>query len=76
MVKRRIQRWLLQKAEEALGEEEFNSLKNDLVGPVKIAAKVRSVRCCLSVFCKFLHSSVQLGTLFCAQLVSLTKNLA
>ncbi len=39
MVKRRIQRWLLQKAEEALGEEEFNSLKNDLVGPVKIAAR-------------------------------------
>ena len=39
MVKRRLQRWLLQKAEEALGEEEFNSLKNDLVGPVKIAAR-------------------------------------
>jgi len=39
MVKRRLQRWLLQKAEETLGEEEFNSLKNDLIGPVKIAAR-------------------------------------
>lgn len=39
-------------------------------------SEVRSVRCCLRVFCRFLHSSVQLGTLFCAYLVSLTKNLA
>lgn len=39
LVNRRVQRWLVRKAEEALGEDEFNSLKNDLIGPVKIAAR-------------------------------------
>ncbi len=36
---RRVARWLYKKAEEILGEEELESLKNDLVEPVKIAAK-------------------------------------
>lgn len=36
---RRITRWLYKKATEALGEEELESLKNDLITPVKIAAK-------------------------------------
>ena len=36
---RRITRWLYKKATEALGEEELESLKNDLIAPVKIAAK-------------------------------------
>ena len=36
---RRIMRWLYKKASEAIGEEEMESLKNDLVSPVKTAAK-------------------------------------
>ena len=36
---RRIARWLYKKAAEAIGPEELESLKNDLVEPVKIAAK-------------------------------------
>ena len=36
---RRVSRWLFRKAAEVLGEEEMESLKNDLVTPVKIAAK-------------------------------------
>ncbi|MBQ9664244.1 MAG: hypothetical protein IJV40_13940 [Oscillospiraceae bacterium] len=36
---RRLTRWLYKKATEALGEEELESLKNDLIEPVKIAAK-------------------------------------
>ena len=36
---RRITRWLYKKAAQALGEEELESLKSDLVTPVKIAAK-------------------------------------
>ena len=39
MNKRRIYRWLYRKAADAIGEEELESLKNDLVEPVKIAAK-------------------------------------
>jgi len=39
LMSRRVQRWLVRKAEETLGEDEFNSLKNDLIGPVKIAAR-------------------------------------
>lgn len=39
-------------------------------------SEMRSVRGCSSVFCRFPHSPVQLGTLLCAHLVSLTKNLA
>ena len=36
---KRISRWLYRKAAEALGEEELESLKNDLLTPVKIAVK-------------------------------------
>ena len=36
---KRISRWLYRKATEALGEEELESLKNDLLSPVKIALK-------------------------------------
>ena len=36
---KRISRWLYRKATEALGEEELESLKNDLLKPVKIAVK-------------------------------------
>ena len=36
---RRITRWLYKKAAEAIGPEELESLKNDLVEPVKTAAK-------------------------------------
>ncbi len=36
---RRITRWLYKKATEAIGEEEMASLKNDLITPVKAAAK-------------------------------------
>ena len=36
---RRISRWLYRKAAQALGEEERESLKSDLITPVKIAAK-------------------------------------
>ena len=36
---RRISRWLYRKAAQALGEEELDSLKSDLITPVKIAAK-------------------------------------
>lgn len=36
---RRISRWLYRKATEALGEEELESLKNDILTPVKIAVK-------------------------------------
>ena len=36
---RRITRWLYKKATQALGEEELESLKSDLVTPVKIAMK-------------------------------------
>ena len=36
---KRISRWLYRKAAEALGEEELESLKNDLLTPVKIALK-------------------------------------
>ena len=39
MKNRRIMRWLYKKATEAIGEEEMESLKNDLVSPVKTAAK-------------------------------------
>ena len=35
---RRITRWLYQGAKELLGEEELESLKNDLITPVKKAA--------------------------------------
>lgn len=36
---RRLTRWLYKKAAEALGEEEMESLRNDLITPVKIAAR-------------------------------------
>ncbi len=36
---RRLSRWLYKKAAEALGEEEMESLRNDLLTPVKIAVK-------------------------------------
>ena len=36
---RRITKWLYKKATQALGEEELESLKSDLITPVKIAAK-------------------------------------
>ncbi len=36
---RRISRWLYRKAAQAHGEEELESLKSDLITPVKIAAK-------------------------------------
>ena len=36
---RKLSRWLYKKAAEALGEEELESLKSDLVTPVKIALK-------------------------------------
>ena len=36
---RTISRWLYRKAAEVLGEEEMESLKDDLVSPVKTAAK-------------------------------------
>lgn len=36
---RRITRWLYKKAAQALGEEELESLKSDLITLVKIAAK-------------------------------------
>ena len=36
---RSIKRWLYKKAAEAIGEEEMASLKNDLISPVKSAAK-------------------------------------
>lgn len=36
---RSITRWLYKKAAEAIGEEEMASLKNDLISPVKSAAK-------------------------------------
>ena len=35
----RMFRWIYRKATEFLGEEEMDSLKNDLITPVKIAAK-------------------------------------
>ncbi len=38
-MKRTITRWLYKKAEQAMGEEEMESLKNDLISPVKTAAK-------------------------------------
>ena len=34
---RRITRWLYKGAKELLGEEELESLKNDLITPVKMA---------------------------------------
>ena len=34
---RRITRWLYKKVAEAIGEEELESLKNDLIEPVRIA---------------------------------------
>ena len=36
---RRITKWLYKKAAQALGEEELESLKSDLITPVKIAAR-------------------------------------
>ena len=36
---RRITRWLYKKAAQAIGEEEMESLKNDLIRPVKTAAQ-------------------------------------
>lgn len=36
---KRVSRWLYKKAKEAIGEEELESLKKDLIEPVKIAAK-------------------------------------
>ncbi len=36
---RRVYRWIYKKAAEAIGEEELESLKNDLVSPVKAAAR-------------------------------------
>ena len=36
---RRITRWLYKKAAQALGEEELESLKDDLITPVKIATR-------------------------------------
>ena len=36
---RGISRWLVRKAAEVLGEEELESLKKDLVNPVKIAVR-------------------------------------
>ena len=36
---RKLSRWLYEKAAEALGEEELESLKSDLITPVKIALK-------------------------------------
>lgn len=39
MNKKKIYKWLYKKAADAIGEEELESLKNDLVNPVKIAAK-------------------------------------
>ena len=36
---KKLSRWLYRKATEALGEEEVESLKNDLLTPVKIALK-------------------------------------
>ena len=36
---RKLSRWLYKKAAEALGEEELESLKSDLITPVKIALK-------------------------------------
>ena len=38
-MKRTITRWLYKKAEQAMGEEEMESLKNDLISPVKTVAK-------------------------------------
>ena len=40
MNKKKIYKWLYKKAADAIGEEELQSLKNDLVNPVKIAANV------------------------------------
>ena len=39
MNKKKIYKWLYKKAADAIGEEELQSLKNDLVNPVNIAAK-------------------------------------
>ena len=39
MMDRKLSRWLNKKAAEALGEEELESLKSDLITPVKIALK-------------------------------------
>ena len=39
LMNRRITSWLYRKAAEALGEEELESLKNDLITPVKIATR-------------------------------------
>ena len=36
---RKLSRWLYKKAAEALGDEELESLKSDLITPVKIALK-------------------------------------
>ena len=36
---KRIYGWLYRKATEALGEEELERLKSDLINPVKIAVK-------------------------------------
>ncbi len=36
---KRLTRWLYKKVAEAVGEEEMASLKNDLISPVKSAAK-------------------------------------
>ena len=38
-MKKRMYRWIYKKAAEVLGDEELNSLKNDLITPVKIAAR-------------------------------------
>ena len=39
MMNRKLSRWLYKKAAEALGEEELESLKSDLITPVKVALK-------------------------------------
>ena len=36
---KRLSRWLYRKAAEAIGQEELESLKKDLVNPVKIAVR-------------------------------------
>ena len=36
---KRLSRWLYRKAAEAIGQEELESLKKDLIEPVKIAAR-------------------------------------
>ena len=39
MANRRLSRWLYKQAVNAIGDEELQSLKKDLIEPVKIAAK-------------------------------------